>query len=180
MDMEENFIERARKVKMVLLDVDGVMTDGSIILDNEGNEFKVFNVRDGHALKLAGRSGAGLVLVVITGRESTVVARRMKELGIEELYQGVRDKLAVYREVVNRYGFSDTQTAYMGDDVVDVPLLEVVGLPAVPADADSESSARAFFTTGSRGGRGAVREFIEKILRAQGLWDDLIGRQGAT
>jgi len=174
--MEEGFVERARRVKLVVLDVDGVMTDGSIILDNEGNEFKAFNVRDGHALKLAGR--AGLVLAVITGRKSAVVERRMKELGIAEVYQGVHDKVSVYRDILTRYGFTDIQAAYMGDDVVDVSLLEEVGLPAVPADADGESSARAVFTSSRRGGRGAVREFIEKILRAQGLWEDLTRKPG--
>ncbi len=162
----------ARRVKMLILDVDGVMTDGRIILDNDGNEFKSFDVRDGHALKLAGR--AGLLLAVITGRTSKVVERRMKELGINEVYQGIFNKISVYKDLLKKYNFSDEEIAYMGDDVVDVPVLEVVGLPAVPSDADAESTSRARFISENRGGRGAVRDLVEKILRAQGVWESLI------
>jgi len=174
-DNNHDFEVLARKVKMLILDVDGVMTDGRIILDNDGNEFKSFDVRDGHALKLAGR--AGLVLAVITGRTSKVVERRMKELGISEVYQGVFNKISVYRDLLKKYNFSDEEIAYMGDDVVDVAVLDVVGLPAVPSDADTESTSRARFISESCGGRGAVRDFVEKILRAQGVWESLIFRK---
>ena len=175
--MNDDFDALARKIKMLILDVDGVMTDGRIILDNDGNEFKSFDVRDGHALKLAGR--AGLVLAIITGRTSKVVERRMKELGISEVYQGAFDKISVYRKLLKKYDFSDEEIAYMGDDVVDVSVLDVVGLPAVPSDADAESTSRARFVSESRGGRGAVRDFVEKILRAQGVWESLIlGNRG--
>ncbi len=171
-DDNHDFEALARRIKMLILDVDGVMTDGRIILDNDGNEFKSFDVRDGHALKLAGR--AGLVLAIITGRTSKVVERRMKELGISEVYQGSFDKLSVYRELLKKYDFSDEEVAYMGDDVVDVALLEAVGLPAVPSDADVESTSRARFVSENCGGRGAVRDLVEKILRAQGVWESLI------
>ncbi|MBI5143322.1 MAG: HAD-IIIA family hydrolase [Nitrospirae bacterium] len=168
----EKFNRSALRTRMIILDVDGVLTDGSITLDNEGNEFKSFHVRDGHAIKLAQQ--AGLVVAVITGRTSRVVERRMKELGIGEVHQGARDKHEVYRALLRKYGVSDEEVACMGDDVVDVPLLESVGLPAVPADADSESTAMAIFISDKPGGRGAVRDLIEKILRAQGVWDSLV------
>jgi len=168
----EKFNRSALRTRMIVLDVDGVLTDGSITLDNEGNEFKSFHVRDGHAIKLAQQ--AGLVVAVITGRTSRVVERRMKELGVGEIHQGVRDKQEVYRSLIRRYGISDEEVACMGDDVVDVPLLESVGLPAVPADADSESTAAAVFISDKPGGRGAVRDLIEKILKAQSVWDSLV------
>jgi len=168
----------AEKIRVLILDVDGVMTDGSIILDNDGNEYKAFHVRDGHAVKLALR--AGMILAIITGRRSRVVERRAGELGISEVHQGAHDKMAVYRALKERYGFSDHEVSYMGDDVVDLSLLRVVGLPAVPADADPEAINVARFVARNRGGRGAVRELVETILRARGQWNSLVGLAGST
>ncbi len=168
----------AEKVRVIILDVDGVMTDGSIILDNVGNEYKAFHVRDGHAVKLASR--AGILLALITGRRSQVVERRAQELGIPEVHQGVHDKLAVYQGLKELHGFSDHEVCYMGDDVVDLSLLQVVGLPAVPADADPEARKVALFVARNRGGRGAVRELVEVILRAKGQWDTLAGLTGPS
>ncbi|MEK6528204.1 MAG: HAD-IIIA family hydrolase [Nitrospirota bacterium] len=165
--------EKAKKIKLIIFDVDGVLTDGSIILDNEGNEFKIFHVRDGHGIKMAVR--AGLHIALITGRTSKVVERRAKELGITEIHQGIFRKSDVYDSLLKKYKFKDEEVAYMGDDVVDVKLLKRVGLPAVPADAVDEAKKWAVFISTKRGGRGAAREFIELILKSSGLWDSVAG-----
>lgn len=160
---------KAKKIKLLILDVDGVMTDGRIILDNEENEFKAFHVRDGHGVKMAVR--AGLHVAIITGRESAVVERRAKELGVTEIYQKVFKKSAVYESLLKKYNCKDEDVAFMGDDIVDTGLLKRVGLPAVPADADDETKKFAAFISAKNGGRGAVREFIDLILKSSGLWD---------
>jgi len=168
----------AARVRAIILDVDGVMTDGSIILDNHDNEYKSFHVRDGHAVKLAVR--AGILTAIITGRRSQVVQRRAEELGIQEVHQKVHDKLAVYEELKRKYGFTDEEACYMGDDVVDLSLLRVVGLPATPSDADPAARDTALFVARSPGGRGAVRELIETVLRARGDWERLIAMPGKS
>jgi len=163
----------AKNIKLLILDVDGVLTDGSIILDNEGNEFKAFHVRDGHGIKMLEK--AGVKVAIITGRYSKVVDRRAKELGISDVYQGVFNKSVVYKELLERYRFNDEEVAFMGDDVVDIETLKRVGLPAVPADADEEVKRFARFISSKNGGRGAVREFIDFILKAKGLWGSVTG-----
>lgn len=166
-------IEKAKKIKLIILDVDGVMTDGSIILDNKDNEFKIFHVRDGHAIKMLSKTG--IKAAIITGRKSGVVDRRARELGIKEVYQGIFNKSAVYDSLLRKYKCKDEEVAFMGDDVVDVNLLKRVGLSAVPADADESAKKWAVFISTKRGGRGAVREFIELILKSSGLWDSVSG-----
>ena len=173
MTIDKELVERAKKIRLLILDVDGVLTDGSIILDNEGNEFKRFHVRDGHGVKMLVK--AGIPVAVITGRTSKVVERRAKELGITELYQGVYKKSAVYEELIKKYNCKDENVAFMGDDVVDAEILKRVGLPAVPADADEEAKRLAVFVSSKNGGRGAVREFIEIILKSSGLWEGVAG-----
>ncbi len=163
----------AKKIKLLILDVDGVLTDGGIILDNEGNEFKVFNVRDGHGIKMLIR--AGVKVAIISGRQSKVVERRAKELGIKDVYQKVGDKLEVYQRLILRYGLKSDEVAYMGDDIVDIPLLKVVGFPIAVADADEYTKQFALLVTNNKGGRGAVREVTDLILKAQGLWPEDIG-----
>lgn len=165
--------EKARRIKLLILDVDGVMTDGSIILDNEGNEFKIFHVRDGHGIKMLQR--AGIKVAIISGRESRVVERRAKELGITDVYQGIFKKSSVYESLLQKYGCKDEGVAFMGDDTVDTGLLKRAGLSAVPADADGEAKKWAAFISTKKGGRGAVREFIELILKSSGLWDSVSG-----
>ncbi len=164
---------KAKNIKLLILDVDGVMTDGRIILDNEGNEFKAFHVRDGHGVKMAVR--AGLHIAIITGRTSKVVERRAKELGITEVYQGTFKKTFIYESLLQKYKCSDENTAFMGDDIVDIGLLARAGLSAVPADADEEAKKRAAFVSSREGGRGAVREFIDFILKSSGLWNKVSG-----
>lgn len=164
--------QMAQKTKLLILDVDGVMTDGNLYLDNKGNEMKSFYVRDGLGIKIAQK--AGLSLAIITGRESLVVERRAKELGIEELFQGVKDKADVYKNLLSRYHYSDDEIAFMGDDIVDLPVMTSVGLPAAPADADELVRKCALFVSQKKGGQGAVRELIEFILKSTDRWNSLI------
>ncbi|NTU41783.1 MAG: HAD-IIIA family hydrolase [Nitrospirales bacterium] len=164
--------EKAKKIKLLILDVDGVLTDGSITLDNEGNELKSFHVRDGHGIKLLGK--AGIPAAIITGRFSKVVERRAQELGIQEVHQRCHVKTVAYEEILTKTGLSDDEVAYVGDDVVDIPLFIRVGLPIAVADAADEAKTEALFITRERGGRGAVREVCELILKAQGKWEGII------
>jgi 3-deoxy-D-manno-octulosonate 8-phosphate phosphatase (KDO 8-P phosphatase) len=156
---------KAKKVKLLLLDVDGVMTDGRIILDNQGNELKAFHVRDGHGIKLAQK--AGIIVGIITGRSSEVVNVRARELGITEVHQGAHQKEATYDAIIAKYGFKDDETAFIGDDIVDAAVLQRVGLAATVADADPSVKPYVDMVTKAAGGRGAVREVIAIILKSQ-------------
>ena len=165
--------EKARKIKLLVLDVDGVMTDGSIILDNEGNEFKRFHVRDGHGIKMIQK--AGITVVIITGRKSKVVDIRARELGIKEVHQKIFRKSAVFDQMLKKYACKDENAAFMGDDIVDQELLKRAGLTAAPADAEEEAKKLADIVMKRGGGRGAVREFIDLILKSSGLWEKVSG-----
>ncbi len=156
---------KAKKIKLLLLDVDGVMTDGSIILDSSGKETKAFHVRDGHGIKLAQR--AGIIVGLITGRSSEAVNVRARELGIEEVHQGAREKILVYDELVAKYGLRDGEVAYVGDDVVDMAVLKRAGLAVAVADCDPLVKPHVDLVTKTGGGRGAVREVINLILKYQ-------------
>lgn len=156
----------ARAVKLLILDVDGVMTDGGIILDGAGGEFKTFNVRDGHGIKMLREAGVGVA--IITGRVSGAVERRAAELSIADIYQKCFDKLVPYEELKRKYSLSDSEAAYVGDDVVDVPLLLRVGLPVAVADAEESVKGFCLYVTTKNGGRGAVREVCDLILEARG------------
>ena len=151
---------------MLLVDVDGVLTDGRIILDNHGNELKAFHVRDGHGIKMAQR--AGIVVGIITGRNAPVVSVRAKELAIKEVYQGAHDKVSVYESLLDRYGLNDQDVAFVGDDVVDAGILERVGFAAAVADCDPCILPYVHLVTQAEGGRGAVREVVNLILRCKG------------
>ena len=171
--MKKGIIQKAKKIKLLILDVDGVMTDGSIILDNKGNELKRFHVRDGHGIKMIQK--AGITLAIITGRKSEVLKVRAKELGIQEVHQRIFKKSAVYEKLLRKYRCSDENVAFMGDDVVDAELLKRAGLTAAPSDAEEEAKKLADIVTKRRGGRGAVREFTDLILQASGRWDNVSG-----
>jgi 3-deoxy-D-manno-octulosonate 8-phosphate phosphatase (KDO 8-P phosphatase) len=158
-------------IRLLLLDVDGVLTDGRIIYSNDGNETKAFDVKDGHGIKLLQR--AGIEVGLITGRESALVARRAAELGIEILYQGVRDKLEPFHQILEQLHLSAAQVAYVGDDIVDLPVMRRVGFAATVADAVDDVKAHAHLVTRRGGGRGAVREVCDLLLRKSGRWDEL-------
>lgn len=163
-----------KQIKMLLLDVDGVLTDGRIIYDNNGVESKAFHVRDGHGLKLLQR--AGVKVGIITGRESQVVAHRAAELGIDLVYQGVKDKLVPYEEILESHGLSDEQVAYVGDDLVDLPILSRVGLACTVADGVPELKPYVDYISTLAGGAGAVREICDMILHQSGLWSSVTDR----
>jgi 3-deoxy-D-manno-octulosonate 8-phosphate phosphatase (KDO 8-P phosphatase) len=161
----------AKNIKLLILDVDGVLTDGSIILDNNGNEYKAFHVRDGHGIKMLHR--AGISVAIITGRHSKVVERRAHELGITEVFQKCLDKKVAYKHLLEQYALKAEEVAYIGDDIIDAPIMAVVGLPVAVADAAEEAKRFAFMVTKNRGGRGAVREVTDFILKAKGLWQGM-------
>ena len=167
-------IEKMRKVKVLILDVDGVLTDGRIIISDDGQETKCFDVRDGHGLKMIQR--AGIEVVFLTGRKSQVVAHRARELGVDRVYQGALDKLAVFQEILAQGGLVAEQTAYMGDDIVDLPVLRRAGFSVAVRDSHVEVLQTVDLVTQNPGGRGAVREVCELILKAQGKWEELTGR----
>ncbi|MBI5076566.1 MAG: HAD-IIIA family hydrolase [Nitrospirae bacterium] len=160
--------EIAKGVKLLILDVDGVLTDGSIILDNQGNEFKAFHVRDGHGIKMLQK--AGIRIAIITGRHSKVVERRARELGITDVFQKCLNKKTAYARLLKQHALKDHEVAYVGDDIIDAPIMAVAGLPVAVADADAEARKYAVMVTKNRGGRGAVREVTDFILKAKGLW----------
>ena len=165
---------RLKHIRLLLLDVDGVLTDGSIIFDANGLETKCFNVRDGHGIKMLQRHG--IEVGIITGRTSAVVDIRAKELGINLVYQGALIKLESYNNVKEKTGLDDSQIAYMGDDVIDVPLLRRVGFAAVPLDGMSGVRDAAHYVSSCAGGRGAVREVCDMILKGRGVWDEIVAR----
>lgn len=167
--MTQDAIERARAVKLIIFDVDGIMTDGTLYLADDGQEYKGFNSLDGHGLKML--KNTEVELGIITGRNSQVVIHRARNLGITHLHQGAHDKLLVYRQLLGDLGLSPEQTAFMGDDVVDLPVMRRAGLAiAVPAAPDLVK-AHSHYVTRREGGRGAVREACEFIMRAQGSFD---------
>jgi 3-deoxy-D-manno-octulosonate 8-phosphate phosphatase (KDO 8-P phosphatase) len=167
-------LERARKTRLLIMDVDGVLTDGRIIQDSYGHELKVFDVKDGHGIVMAHR--AKLRTALISGRASETITRRAEELGIELVFQKIWNKLEVYEKILVDTQLTHEEVAYIGDDLIDIPLLRRVGLAVAVADAVHEVKAASHLTTQRAGGQGAVREVIELILRAQGHWDMLIER----
>ena len=162
------------KIKLLLLDVDGVMTDGRIIYFNDGGEAKAFDVKDGHGLKLIQR--AGIRVGIITGRQSEVVARRAAELGIEIVYQGAKDKLKPFLEIIKELGLEPFEVAYVGDDVVDLPVMRQVGFSATVADAVDDIKPYVDLVTSRPGGRGAVREVCDLLLKQSGRWSSVTSR----
>jgi len=156
------------------MDVDGVLTDGRFYYSDTGAEYKCFDVKDGFAIRLAGM--LGLKFGIITGKMSTIVERRAKELGIEEVHQGYFDKVEVYQSIKQRHNLQDEECAYMGDDLFDLGVMRQVGFAACPADAASEVKDIADYVSRYNGGRGAVRELIELILSAQGKWEAALAK----
>ncbi len=161
-------IARAKAVKLLLFDVDGVLTDGSLFVDNHGEEYKAFNSRDGHGLKMLQRNG--VAVGIITGRTSQIVAHRAKELGITHVRQGCADKLPVYEELLRELRLSHEQAAFVGDDVVDLPIMLRVGFAVCPQDGHFLVKRHAHWVTPSAGGRGAGRDVCELLMLAQGTY----------
>jgi 3-deoxy-D-manno-octulosonate 8-phosphate phosphatase (KDO 8-P phosphatase) len=164
------------KVKLLILDVDGVLTDGRIILNPQGEETKHFNCKDGHGLRMLMQ--AGVEVALISGRNSQASESRARDLGISEVHLGVRDKAGVCADLIQRKGLSKPEVCCMGDDLPDLPLFEQAGIAIAVADAVPEIRAAAAFSTKNRGGKGAVRELCESVLKAKGLWPYTIGKNG--
>jgi 3-deoxy-D-manno-octulosonate 8-phosphate phosphatase (KDO 8-P phosphatase) len=164
--------ERARRIRLLLFDVDGVLTDGKILLHADGSESKLFDIRDGTAIVLAHR--AGLRTGLLSARQSAATAERAAQLRIPIVRQGAADKLETLEDLLRTEGIAPAEVAYMGDDLLDLPVIDRVGLSAAPVDAAAEVRSRVDWLATRRGGDGAVRELIETILKAQDRWDGII------
>jgi 3-deoxy-D-manno-octulosonate 8-phosphate phosphatase (KDO 8-P phosphatase) len=160
---------RAGRIRMLLLDSDGVLTDGLLHMGPDGFDARSFHVRDGHGIRMGQQ--AGLTFGIVSGRTCRAVADRASELSIEELHQGVRDKLACVDDIVRRHELTREAVCFVGDDLVDVPVMRRVGLAAAPLDATAEARDVAHYVTKSGGGHGAVREVVDLVLRASGKWN---------
>ncbi len=164
-------------IRLFVMDVDGTLTDGSITYDETGREWKSFHARDGLGVKLL--LLAGIEPAIVTGRSSPVVARRAQELGIREVVQGAGDKAAIVRSLRAARGLSAAEVAFVGDDLSDLPAMRDAGFSAAPSDAAPEVRAAATFPCNLAGGRGAVREAIEALLRRDGRWAQVLAAFGA-
>lgn len=166
--------KKAQKIKLLLLDVDGVLTDGGIVMNDRGEEIKRFDVRDGHGIRLLMR--AGIKIGLITGHSSKAVNHRARDLGIHMVYQKVYNKIEVYKKIKRKTGLKDQEIAYVGDDIVDLPVLRSVGLAMTVRDCWAQLKREVDYVARAKGGRGAVREIIELLLKAQGKWKGLTSR----
>lgn len=166
MNFSDETRQRASRLKLMAFDVDGVLTDGSLYFTDEGQEIKSFNARDGHGLRML--ANAGITLAVITGRKAPCVEWRMKNLGIELLFQGVNDKYAIMQSLLDRLGLTADEAGFMGDDVIDLRVMDLCGFAASPADSHDLAINQAHFVSSKTGGHGAAREVCEFILEAQG------------
>jgi len=166
-------VEKAKQIKLIILDVDGVLTDGSLYFDNTGSEYKAFNSKDGHGIRLLLENGIEVAL--ITGRTSELLKHRAQNLKINPdlIYQGYRDKLPAYADLLEKTGFEKQQIAYVGDDVIDLPIMSQVGLSIAVNDANWFVKENCDWVTDLAGGKGAVREVCEFLLDAQGKLDKL-------
>jgi 3-deoxy-D-manno-octulosonate 8-phosphate phosphatase (KDO 8-P phosphatase) len=163
-------LERARGVRLMIFDVDGVLTDGTLLYGPAGEELKAFSAHDGHGLKMLAASGVACALV--SGRRSAAVARRAAELGIEHVLQGIEDKLTACRQL----GFSFPEIGYMGDELVDLPVLTRCGFACAPREAPEAVRARVHYVADAAAGRGAAREVCELVMRAQKSFDNVLGK----
>ena len=170
----QDILEKAARVELVVFDVDGVLTDGSLYIGDDGQEYKAFHSRDGHGMKML--KEAGVEIGIITGRTSRVVEHRMTSLGIEHVYQGQLEKLPAFQDLTRKLELAPQNVAYVGDDVVDLPIMVRVGLAIAVADAHPMVTRHAHWQTASSGGRGAARDVCELILDARSGLQDVFGR----
>ena len=169
--LKKDVLEKIRKTKILVLDVDGVLTDGGIFYDDDGVETKRFDVKDGHGIKLAMK--AGIDVAIVSARESRAVQCRAKNLGIELVYMGMLDKLPAIQEILNNKSLKINEVAYVGDDIVDLKVIGRVGFSVAVQDAVKEVRDRVDYVTAKAGGKGAVREVVELILKSQNKWKDI-------
>jgi len=166
----KDILEKASRIRLLILDVDGVLTDGSLFVGDDGQEYKAFNSRDGHGIKMLQKHG--VIVAIITGRTSQVVEHRMANLGVTHVYQGKLEKLPAYKELAAKLGIPAEETAYVGDDVVDLPVMRKIGLAIAVQDAHPLVQAHSHWQTPSHGGRGAARDVCEMLMEAQGVLED--------
>lgn len=165
----QDILAKAAQIKLIIFDVDGVLTDGSLFIGDDGEEYKAFHSRDGHGMKML--RATGVEIGIITGRTSNVVRHRMESLGIHHVYQGQLEKLPAFQQLTTKLGIDPQQVAYVGDDVVDLPILTRTGLAVAVADAHPLVKRHAHWITPCGGGRGAARDVCELIMEAQGTLD---------
>ncbi|MCK5889839.1 MAG: 3-deoxy-manno-octulosonate-8-phosphatase KdsC [Methylococcales bacterium] len=166
--------EKAKELKLLILDVDGVLTDGRLFFDDMGKEYKCFHARDGHGIKLLRETG--VEIAVISGRKSNSVSLRMKALGVDYVYQGHENKIAAFNEIIQQMNIDPQQAAHMGDDLLDLPIMTRVGLSIAVKDANFAVKEYADWCTETKGGQGAVREVCDFIMKAQGHFDKVLDR----
>ncbi len=166
--------ERIKNIKLLILDVDGILTDGRIIYDNFGDTVKIFDVRDGLGLVLLKR--ANIKVAIVSAGKSRAVTRRARELKVTRVYQGIRDKLKIYNKLLRKFRLKDDEVCYMGDDLTDVPVMKRVGLAIGVPNSIDEVQRISHYITSHNGGRGAVREAADLILRTQGKWDEVVAK----
>lgn len=166
----QKILDKAKTIELVILDVDGVMTDGSLIMGDDGQEYKSFNSLDGHGLRML--QECGFTVAIITGRKSEVVNHRMNDLGITTIYQGYRDKTPAFEALLKEKNISAEQIAYVGDDVVDLPVMSRVGLAIAVHNAHPFVKKHSHWVTDASGGHGAVREICEMFISSRGLLDE--------
>lgn len=162
----------AAKIKALVLDVDGVLTDGSLTFDEDGKEYKTFNAKDGQGIVMLNKTG--FITAIITARENGTVRHRFKNLGMTKLFEGSKNKIASLKELMTEFNLQPEEIAYMGDDLPDICVLKTVGLPSCPADAVEEVKKYAKFVASKNGGRGAVRELCDLILKSTGKYEEII------
>lgn len=167
--MQQDAIARAARVRLMIFDVDGILTDGSLHYGPDGELIKTFNVLDGHGIKML--QGTGVMAAIISARKSPIVAKRAADLGIEHLFQGVHDKRTAFQQLLAITGVSADQCGFIGDDVIDLPILLQVGFAASVPNAHTEVKTRVHYVTQASGGRGAARELCDFIMRAQGNYE---------
>ena len=167
-------MERAKDIRLVILDVDGVMTDGRIVIDDNGLEQRNFDIKDGFGVVALQMTGVDVA--IITSKKSGAVRHRAEELKIKHFHEGIKKKTEPYEQMLAELGIGDAEVAYVGDDLVDLSLMKRVGMPIAVADAVPEVRAAAAWVTPSKGGHGAVREAAEMILKAQGKWDAILAK----
>ena len=171
---DKALMEKLKRIQLLLLDVDGVLTDGSIFYNDDGREIKVFNARDGFGIKLVIQ--AGITVGIVTGRSSEALRHRCENMGIQHLYDGVEDKAGMLENIATQTGIEAEHAAFVGDDLPDLPLMRRTGMSIAVADAHEIVRQKADWTTRAPGGRGAVREVCEALLKAKELWDEIAAR----
>lgn len=172
MNIDSNIIEKASKVKALVFDVDGVMTDGSLTFDENGVEYKTFNAKDGQGIVMMNKTG--FITAIITARENGTVRHRFNNLGMTKLFEGCKNKIAALKELMVEFSLKPDEIAYMGDDLPDICVLKTVGLPCCPCDAVDEVKKHALFISSKNGGKGAVRELCDMVLQASVKYEEIV------